>query len=348
MKFNAPINSLSLGNVSFNILRELIRKNQIDGFVPMKNNADVSAFRYDEVLFKKMQALVKPAINFEDEVLKCWHINESAPQSQKQSLYTFYEVDSPTNVEIDLVNQQNHTYFSSSEAAEVFRKAGCPNVSHVPLGFDEEFSIIDTPKVEEVTNFSLIGKMESRKNTARIIKLWLNEFGNNPKYQLTCLINNPFYPPRLYEQKIQQILGGHHYSNINFVNFLKSNAEVNQLYNAMDIDLSGISNGEGWGLPAFNMTCLGKWSVVSNCSGHKDWAHHDNAILIEPEGKQPCYDNEFFKQGLPFNQGDYYLISDDAILNGMYDAIKKTDINREGIKTGKRLTYSNTVSLLKK
>ena len=42
-------------------------------------------------------------------------------------------------------------------------------------------------------------------------------------------------------------------------------SKVNILINNIDIDLSGLSNGEGWNLPAFNATALGKWSIVSNC-----------------------------------------------------------------------------------
>ena len=31
----------------------------------------------------------------------------------------------------------------------------------------------------------------------------------------------------------------------------------------------------------------------------KDWATKDNAILVDPIGKQPCYDNVFFKGKIP-------------------------------------------------
>jgi hypothetical protein len=114
--------------------------------------------------------------------------------------------------------------------------------------------------------------------------------------------------------------------------------------NAIDIDLSGISNGEGWNLPAFNATALGKWSVVSNCSSHKDWATRENSILIEANNKQPCYDNFFFRQGAPFNQGNYYLIKDESIIDGFERAEKlaKT-VNEEGKKLKNIFTYSKSI-----
>ena len=96
-------------------------------------------------------------------------------------------------------------------------------------------------------------------------------------------------------QAVQASLSGQNWSNVNFLPRLKTNSEMNDLMNSIDIDLSGLSNREGWNLPSFNATALGKWSIVSNCSAHKDWATNENSILVETIGKQPCYDNFFFK-----------------------------------------------------
>lgn len=134
------------------------------------------------------------------------------------------------------------------------------------------------------------------------------------------------------------------WSNINFLPHLTTNSEVNELMNAIDIDLSGLSNGEGWNLPAFNATALGKWSIVSNCSSHKDWATKQNSILVDPVGKQPCYDNMFFRQGLPFNQGNYYAISPEQILKSYETAVVMAkQPNPEGEKLKDLFTYEKTV-----
>ena len=119
---------------------------------------------------------------------------------------------------------------------------------------------------------------------------------------------------------------------------------MNDLMNSVDIDLSGLSNGEGWNLPAFNCTALGKWSVVSNCSSHKDWATKDNSILVDADAKQPCYDNFFFKEGAPFNQGNYYKMKGDDMIDGMIKAVEKVgQKNTEGTKLRDKFTYSKTI-----
>jgi len=119
---------------------------------------------------------------------------------------------------------------------------------------------------------------------------------------------------------------------------------VNDFINSIDIDLSGLSNGEGWNLPSFNATALGKWSIVSNCSAHKDWATEENSILVDPIGKQPCYDNFFFREGASFNQGQYYKLNGDDILAAFDKAVEKAgQLNTEGTKLRDKFTYSKTV-----
>tara|TARA_A100001201_G_C4090295_1_gene201835 strand:- start:794 stop:1885 length:1092 start_codon:yes stop_codon:yes gene_type:complete len=352
LNFDGPINGLSLGNVSLNMLREL-KDREIDlGIFPIGDKGEFEAYDKLSEDFKQwigalsMNRLKK--IHPETPTLKVWHINGSERTLADQYLYTFYEVDSPTEEEINIVKLQKHVFFSSSEAAECFKEKGCENVSHVPLGFDKDFHEIDKEYLDDDTiHFGLIGKFERRKNTQAIIQLWANEFGNNPKYQLSCLVTNPFFNQEQMTKAIQSSTGGASLSNINFLPRLATNSEVNDFMNSIDIDLSGLSNGEGWNLPAFNCTALGKWSVVSNCTSHKDWATKENSILVDPIGKQPCYDNFFFKEGMPFNQGQYYKLNGDDMLEAMREAVKKAgQKNTEGTKLRDKFTYSETVDLI--
>jgi len=349
LNFDAPFNSLSLGNVSLNFLREL-RGKDIDLNIFPLSKVDLSAFdrlpdEYTKYLEDKSLNNLKK-LERSTPTLKVWHINGSEKKiGDNQFLYTFYEVDSPTDEEIAIVKAQNHVFFSCSEAADIFKQKGCDNVSYVPLGFDPDFH--ETGKEylgEDVIHFGLIGKMERRKNTQALIQLWCNKFGNNPRYQLTCLVGNPFIKQDQMNQLIAQSMNNQKYSNVNFLPRLKTNSEVNEVINAIDIDLSGLSNGEGWNLPAFNATALGKWSIVSDCSSHKDWANKGNSILVEPIGKQPCYDNIFFFEGQRFNQGEYYRLSGQGISEAMDRSVQMAKSeNKEGLKLQEQFTYKKTI-----
>jgi len=354
LNFDAPINSLSLGNVSINFLRELKKKDLSLSTFPIGDNANFAAYDKIGEDFKKWfsnSAMSRlKDLSPTDQSLKVWHINGSEKTLPNQHLYTFYETDSPTREEVNIVGLQKHVFFSCSEATAAFKEKGCNNVSFIPLGFDPDFHETEKKYLpEDIIHFGLMGKFERRKNTQAIIQLWADKFGNNPKYQLSCLVSNPFFNEEQMGQAINSCLQGQSISNINFLPFLQTNSEVNDFMNSIDIDLSGLSNGEGWNLPSFNSTALGKWSIVSNCSSHKDWATPENAILVEPIGKQPCYDNHFFKEGTPFNQGQYYKLNGDDILNGMEEAVKKAgQKNTEGTKLRDKFTYTKTVDAILK
>jgi len=349
LNFDAPFNSLSLGNVSLNFLREL-KKKDLDINIFPTGQLDLSAFDLlEEDMFEYLVNKTKTQLKSLDRntpTLRVWHINGSERKvSDNQFLYTFYEVDSPTEEEIAIVKAQNHVFFSCSEAAEIFKKRGCDNVSYVPLGFDTDFKETNKEYLgDDIIHFGLIGKMERRKNTQALIQLWVQKFGNNPRYQLTCLIENPFLKKEQMQEQIKQALGSQNVSNVNFLPRLKTNSEVNEVVNSIDIDLSGLSNGEGWNLPAFNATALGKWSIVSNCTSHKDWANDKNAILVEPIGKQPCYDNVFFREGGQFNQGQYYRLNGVDIGTAMDKAVQSAKSkNTEGLKLQEEFTYEKTI-----
>ena len=192
-----------------------------------------------------------------------------------------------------------------------------------------------------------MGKWEKRKHTEKIIKLWIQEYGNNPDYQLSCCVVNPFIKQEQMNQIIAQALEGKQYNNINFFPYLKTNSEVNDFLNAIDVDLTGLSGAEGWNLPSFNATALGKWSVVLNATSHKDWATEDNSILVSPDGKEPSHDGVFFHNGHDFNQGNIYTWDDDDVVDAFKLAEKKSkEENTEGIKLQTDFTYSKTLDSL--
>jgi glycosyltransferase involved in cell wall biosynthesis len=349
---NAPINALSFGNVSVNILRELFKKNIDLIFFPIGDKAEMDAYDKIEPDFVKyLQAATNDRyskISKDIPSLKLWHIFGSETRySKNQSLFTFHEVSEVTNIEKNLLKLQDNIFVSSNYTKNIFNLNGLDNVTHVPLGFDNDFQITNKTYLQDKIHFGILGKFENRKNTARIIKSWLKLFGNKPEYQLSCAITNPFLDKARFQNELLKVLEGKQYNNLNFVPYMQTNSEVNDYLNSIDIDLGGLSGAEGWNLPSFNATALGKWSVVINATAHKDWATKDNSILIEPSSLKDCYDDVFFKKGQSFNQGQFFDISDqemdDAILKSLSYA--KTP-NPEGLKLQKQFTYQKTVETI--
>ena len=343
----APFNSLSFGNVSLNIVRELHRK-EVELSIFPAGDLDFKAYEISDDLKKYIEDSVNNRwknISARIPSLKLWHLNGSENRKTKdQYLFTFYECNQPTEVETKICGLQDKTFFSSREAKKHFTDQGLTNCQFIPLGFDEDFKVTGKEYLKDTIHFGLMGKFEKRKHTQKIIKTWLKKYGNNTKYQLTCCVTNPFFQPDQMQGLLQSTLEGKSYNNINFLPKLAKNDEVNELLNSIDIDLTGLSGGEGWNLPSFNATCLGKWSVVLNATSHKDWANEENSILVNPSSTMPVADGIFFNETIPFNQGTFHNWEEEEAVAAMEKAESKvSQINTEGQKLSDKFTYSKTV-----
>jgi len=348
--FKGPLNSLSFGNVSLNFLRSLRNLKKEVSIFPIGEKGDLSAF---DLLPQDFRAWLQEGVDSrfrkvssDSPTIQMWHINGSENRiTRNQTLYTFYELDNPTETEVNLVNLQDKVIFSSSCAADLFKRKGCENVHFVPLGFDPDFHKTNKEYLKDKIHFGLMGKWEKRKHTEKIIKLWAETYGNNYKYQLTCCVSNPFIKEDQMKQLLLKPTNGERIGNINFLPFLPKNSQVNDYLNAIDIDLSGLSGAEGWNLPAFNSSALGKWSIVLNCGAHKDWANPSNAIMIDPVGKEPAADGMFFQEEGDFNVGNIYNFEDSDMINAMKEAEERVGKeNAKGLELQEEFKYDNSMS----
>lgn len=353
--FNAPVSALSIGQVSFNVLRELYRRKIQVAYFPI-GGVDFSAYRLDP----QFGAWIEQAVNNRYQrldrkvpTLRIWHIRDSEMRlSDCQALLSWHETDSPQPAEVSVVNHQDHTFFTSSWSVDNFKTFGANNVSFVPLGLDPDFTPPSQRSLSpDITHWVCVGKWEElRKMTGTKIAAWIKRYGGKRNHQLTLCVDNPFYRRETCGFTTEDLMnqtfanaGGKPF-NVNVLPRLKTNAEMLQLYQSADLDISSIARAEGWNIPGHTVTCFGKWSVVTNVTAHKDWATPDNAILIEPSGMVKAADNVFFREGDQFNAGNMYDFTMDSIVDGFERAEKKAKIpNEAGLAMGRSMTYAKTV-----
>lgn len=350
LSFNLPLNPTSLGQVSFSVLRELYERKLSINLFPIGGNVDFNTQKNDPDFFSWIQSSISSAYkehSKENPIFKLWHFIGSLESfSNKQVLLSFYEVDSPTATEINIIKNNEKVLLSSNYAVSIFHSLGLNNVDYLPLAFDSTHFQKSVKRNNNSIQFGLFGKLEpQRKRHLKTLSLWAQKYGNNPKYSLNCAIFNHFLDPSLQSQIIGQALNGKNYFNINFLNYMSSNEMYNDLLNNIDIVLA-MSGGEGWGLPEFQSVALGKHCLGLNAHAYKDWMNKDNAVLIQPNGKIPCYDNIFFKPGMEFNQGNIFDWNENDFLNGLDEVesrYTKNPINIEGLKLQEQFTYSKMV-----
>jgi hypothetical protein len=278
-------------------------------------------------------------------IFKLWHLAGSLKSfSKEQVLMSFYELDSPTKTELNIVRNNNKILLSSKYAISCFKNLGCDNLDFIPLAFDaEHFSKIARPQERTDVHFGLAGKLEpQRKRHLKTLSAWASKYGNRPGYFLNCSLYNHFLDPNVQSQIINQALGGQRYWNINFLPYLPTNAAYNQFINNNDIILA-MSGGEGWGLPEFQSVALGKHCVGLNAHAYKDWMNDANTTLVNPNGKIPAYDNIFFKEGQEYNQGNIFDWNEEEFISATETSEKKfrsNPENTEGLKLQTEFTYS--------
>ena len=354
MDFSAQLSlqSVSFGQANYAILREFYRKGLNPDIFPI-GASDASAQNLDDKdFFHWLTARIQGAEkNFKrsNPNYRLWHPQGSQESvGKEQVLFTFHECNALTPTETNLLSNQARVLVSSRETERVFNVFGVKNTTYCPLGFDRaNFHRIEKQYYPDtVIVFGLSGKLESRKNTLRTLKLWADNFGNDRRYQLKCLIFNPFLDETQQKHLIDQTLGKR-YWNINFLPRLKTNAEVNDYLNMIDICLDGLSSFEGFNLPLFHALAIGKQAVVLNAHVHRDYCNESNSFLVEPSGMRPASDGIWFKPGESFNQGSWYEWEDEAALKAIGAALEVAkERNVEGEKLREEFSYERTANII--
>jgi len=354
LALHLPVNAVSFGQVSVGILREFYRRKLEPCLFLIGDQADLSVYNSDSDFTKWIQNGINKALKDHkrsDPIFKLWHLNGSLESySDRQILLTFYELDSPTPQEINIIKNNSKVLVSSEYTKEVFINAGLNNVEYLPLAFDKDsFHVKNNANIlNDRITFNVVGKLERRKHHAKIIKSWAEKYGNNKNYYLNCSIFNHFIKMEDQQKLLAALLDNKKYFNINFLGFMPNNSIYNDYLNSGDI-IIGMSGGEGWGLPEFNSLCLGKHGVILNAHAYKGWANEKNSILVNPNSKAEAYDGMFFKKGSPFNQGNIFDFDYNEFLKACDIAIEKVKIsrvNQEGLELQKKFTFQKMVDTI--
>jgi hypothetical protein len=344
-----PINSVSFGQVSINLLREIKSRGLHPPIFPM-GDVDLSTEEPDSEFSEWLDDGIKkslPTHHRSTPLIKLWHLNPEGFQSysDKTVFLTFYELDAPTPIELN-ISKNFTTVVTSRYTQEVFEEAGV-SVHYTPLGFDK-VNFKSTGKEyfkDGRIVFNVCGKFERRKHHEKVLQAWVKEFGDNPKYHLQCALYNKFMTPESNNSVLGKCFGGRRYSNITFLNWMSKNTLYNDFLNSGDIVI-GMSGGEGWSLPEFHSVGLGKHAVILNAHVHKDWADEINSVLVEPSGKIDSHDGGFFQKGNLVNQGNIFDFDEEDFISACHKAIDRVKVdkkNEAGSLMRERFTYAKTL-----
>jgi len=272
--------------------------------------------------------------------------------SRKINLLSFYDLDSPTVMEMNTTRQTN-TYFSSKYANEVFNKNGA-NTKYMPLAFDSfNFKQLEKKRNDGRIIFNIIGEFENKKHQLKVIQSWIKKYANDPKYALQCCICRPELSQEKNQEIIAFLLQGKDLPfNVNFYPYINNISNYNGFLNSADI-IIGMSGAESFYQAEFHSVAIGKHSIILNAHCYKDWANDENSTLVEPSNKIQAYDGMSLFKGLHYNQGNIFDFNEEELIEAYDKAINKVKnnkINTSGLKLqeefSKEKFVNNIISIL--
>lgn len=358
INFEGVINPLSFGYITVGISKELFKRKKDFNFFPIGGNIDWSSFdkidkNYQNYVNNSAKNAIK-SFNINDISLRIWHINQSWNKLSKNKNYllTFHELDCITDHEVNVLNSFDKVFVTSRFSKSVFEDYGVKvPVVYVPMGIDNDvFYNLNRPRpFQDIIVTSIFGKFEKRKRSVQVIQAWLSKYANNFQHKLHLYVTNPFFKPEQMNQIYAQIFNnGPKPFNVEIFPYLPTSSHLNDAYNATDIvvDMSG---GESISLGSLNCVAMGKHAVIHNNTGMKDWATEENAVLVKPNGKEPCYDGAFFHPDSPWNQGNIYTFDTNDFLSAFEIAVsrfKSNPINTNGLSLNGSHSFEKGVNIL--
>ena len=351
---NLGINRTSLGQVSISLLKEIYKRELSPCIFPI-GPIDLTTHKKDEDFNNWLTNCIQKSYsnhNRNNIIFKNWHLSGGIESfSKDQCLFSYLETDRATETEINVIKNQKVVFVCNEYLKNLLNNQGADNVVYCPLGFDSEsfYNIKKKCYNDNRITFLLAGKYEQRKGHSRVIKAWLKKYGNNRNYMLHLSINNGFLSPEQNNQILGQIFEGKQYSNVNILPLTNTNLEYNKVLNSCDIVID-MSHNENWSLPSFQCVGIGKYAVVHNVCGIKQWATPENSILVETNGEMiDAADGMFFNKGGPFSQGQYFNWNEDDFINGCDKAVERfitNPFNEAGTELSRKFTYSKSLDII--
>lgn len=361
LNLSLPLNGLSFGQTSLCILKELFNRKIPINLFPI-GQPQLEAYQISAEFGSWLQNVINRApgkYKRKDKGFKLWHCQNGWEKvSDYQGLMTFVETDQIGENEFNTLNNQDVVFATNSYTKKIFEDYGLENCKLAPLGFDSD-TFYETGSVyldNDITVWSMVGKCEIRKNTLRLLNIWSKLYGNQRNHRLNLLIHNPFLPDDVQGRQIAAALENRPYYNITFLPHLKTNAETNDFFNCSDVCIN-LSSAEGFDLPAIQGLGLGKTIIGTDCHAHVDYLNERNAIIVKYSGKIPANDGQFFIPGQAYNQGNFFNLTDEAIIDGLkraeksieiVDGKKRSKFYNEAIKVKDQFNYQKTVDILLK
>jgi glycosyltransferase involved in cell wall biosynthesis len=121
------------------------------------------------------------------------------------------------------------------------------------------------------------------------------------------------------------------------------------VYNIMEQVHCGVfpARAEGWNLEALEMLACGRDLIITDCTGHKEFANENNSKLIKmSDSFERAFDGVFFDGSRKWRKFGKDQFDQLVHLMREYHSNKTNKINESGVKSVSNLTWENSAKVL--
>lgn len=350
INYNAPINnSTGYGITSTNILKSLVKKNDVSLFPIGKIGVDSQSDKQfiESLLLKTQNGFDKNA-----PCLKIWHQHDLTLSvgKGKYGALIFFEVDKLKQVEKVGINNLDVVFVASKWAKQILEDNGITTKIVVsPLAVDTSvFKDHEHQKqfTKNTYKFINIGKWEIRKGHDFLLEAFNNAFTEEDDVELIMINQNPFLSQQENNIWVEMYKNSKLGSKITPIARVPTHLDLAMLIRDMDCGFFP-ARAEGWNNEILEVMALNKPIITTNYSAHTEYCTKDNSFLIDIDQLTVADDGKFFNgEGKWADLGERQMEQTVSYLKKVYNDNIKTNPN--GLKTAKKYTWDNTVSILTK
>ncbi len=347
----APINPLGYGVVGFNVLKHLVAAGHSVSLFPIGrpefDAPDAPKLIADAQNKSQLFNATAPSI-------RLWHQFEldMFPGKGKRIGWPIFELNKFNEREKHHLSSLDAILVCSKWAADVIKQNGI-NVPTfvVPLGVDNNVFKADPDEIARrpywskgTTVFINVGKWEKRKGHEELIAAFCAAFTTRDDVELWMINENPFIGPEndVWKKKyVNSPMGAH----VRFFGRLENQAQMSKLFNHADCGVFP-SHAEGWNLEALELMACGAHVILTDYSGHTEYATKENSTLIPVNGLEPAVDGRWFD-----GHGDWCTFDIMELVSAMRAVHERKQsgllgLNTAGMETAEKFSWENTIKAI--
>jgi glycosyltransferase involved in cell wall biosynthesis len=344
---NCPINSMGYGITSYNTWKALHKKLDITLF-PIHEIQPETHWNKDNIV---SDVLNQKQYNTDSPCLKIWHPSDQIIKPHSKGLYatySFFETDGLNPAEIVHYNVPDIVFVPTKWSKNILIEHNIPKnkIQVAPSGVDTNTFhpkiSVDTSDKSDKYIFLNIGKWEIRKGHDILVHIFNQAFEEKDNVELWMLNHNGFISEAENKNWEAMYKNSRLGDKIKIFPRLPSQEHIAKLMKLSDCGIYP-ARAEGWNNEALETMAMNKPVILTNYSGHTQYATDKNSYLAHIDTLEEAIDGKFFH-----GVGRWASLTSktiDQLVDHMRYVYKNNiRTNPNGLETATKFSWNHTAS----